>query len=91
MKRIFIIILAISSMVITGEALSFGWNVFVATTFAVPKINIWSMLALVQMYELVKWRYKKRDYTIDEYMDAAIAGVSVSSFTLMILFVLSLF
>ncbi|WP_338953405.1 hypothetical protein [Lactococcus petauri] len=99
--KIVIVIINLITMVLNGLVLSFGWNTFVLRIFELPRINAWTALALVLMYEVVvyksinvrwtEWLNKQiEDDETERAMKLTVSGLSFILLVYLILFLLSL-
>ena len=91
MKKTITYIIGVAAIIVTGTALSFGWNTFVLRIFELPKISIWTAIALTQMYELIKWEYKDTpNLSDDDWLRRAVVELAVSLLAFASLYLFSL-
>lgn len=99
--KIIVVIINLITMILNGFVLSFGWNTFVLRIFELPRINAWTALALVLMYEVVvyksinvrwtEWLNKQiEDDETERAMKLTVSGLSFILLVYLILFLLSL-
>ncbi len=99
--KIIIAIINLITIVLNGFVLSFGWNTFVLRVFELPRVNAWTALALVLMYEVVvyksinvrwtEWLNKQiEDDETERAMKLTVSGLVFILLVYLILFLLSL-
>jgi len=92
MKKHIAIIIELITIVISGFELSFGWNTFVLRIFDLPKVNVFTAIALAQMYEIITYKYKDTSNIDDnEWLKITCINIFNVLLVFLILFVLSLF
>lgn len=92
MKKTLALGISIISLLVTGSALSFGWNTFILRIFSIPRLDVPTALGIALLYELVVWKYQNTTNISDnEWIIRARSGLSASLATLLMLFILSLF
>lgn len=92
MKKTLSLIISGITLPIVGLTLSYGWNTFVLRIFELPRINAWTALGLVLMYELITWKYEDTSIrTDDEWIDRTWSALSATLTVWAMLFIASLF
>ncbi|MCI2095920.1 MAG: hypothetical protein LKK07_10295 [Lactococcus lactis] len=92
MKKMLALIISVVTLPVMGLTLSYGWNTFVLRVLNLPKVNAWTALGLVLIYELIVWKYEDTSFrTDDEWIDRAWSALSTTLTVWAMLFIVSLF
>lgn len=92
MKKTLALIFSILTLPVMGLTLSYGWNTFVLRVLNLPKVNVWTALGLVLIYELIVWKYEDTSFrTDDEWIDRTWSALSTTLTVWAMLFIVSLF
>ncbi len=92
MKKMLASIISTLTLPIVGLTLSYGWNTFVLRVFELPRMNVWTALGLVLIYELIIWKYEDTSSkTDDEWIDRKWSALITTLTVWVMLFIVSLF